>query len=65
MERQSDAEQGIMLDACMGWWAEPAATIPGGIGLELRDAEVDGFCQKRGVDVADLAARVDAVYVAD
>ena len=64
-ERLSEAEQGAILDACMGWWPDPAATIPGGIGLELRDADVDGLGQKWGVDVAQLAARVDAMHVAD
>lgn len=30
-------EQLVIRQACQGWWAQPAATIFGGIGMELED----------------------------
>lgn len=64
-ERFTPAEMDCIRDVCTGWLAEPAATIAGGIGLELLDSIPDGIGEKWGVDVRALAARVDALPFAD
>ncbi|WP_457798081.1 hypothetical protein [Methylocystis sp. S23] len=55
------AELDAIRDACLSWAAEPAATIIGGIALEIRDADVDGLGRKWGVDAAALADKIDAL----
>lgn len=37
-ERFDESEMLTIRRACHGWWAEPAATIFGGIALELEDS---------------------------
>lgn len=60
-ETLCEAERSAVRDACMTWTPEPAATIPGGIGLEIRDAEADGLGAKWGVDALALADKIDAM----
>jgi len=60
-EALSEAERGAVRDACLSWLAEPAATIIGGIALEIRDAEADGLGAKWGIDATALAAKIDAL----
>jgi hypothetical protein len=60
-ETLSEAERGAVRDACLSWIAEPAATIIGGVGLEIRDAEADGIGAKWGVDALALASKIDAM----
>lgn len=60
-ERFERAELDAICDACMSWEAEPAATIIGGIALEIVDADIDGLGAKWGVDAKALAAKIDAL----
>lgn len=53
VEKQfTDDELTHILRACWSWWAEPAATVFGGVAMELED---------EGVAPADLIAKVAAL----
>ena len=61
----SVAEMNAMRDVANGWWAEPAATIDGGLALNLEDSIQDGIGEKWGVDAPALVARLRALSYAD
>lgn len=54
----SEAEIGIMRDACMSWLPDPASTIFGGIALEIEDSIPDGLDRKWNVDTKDLTTKL-------
>lgn len=54
----SEAEIGIMRDACMSWLPDPATTIFGGIAMEVEDSIPDGLEKKWNVDVKALLAKL-------
>lgn len=56
------AELDAVRDACSGWLAEPAATIAGGVALEVQDALDDGLAER--VDGAALVAKLSALTYA-
>jgi hypothetical protein len=52
-------------DATRSWLPEPAATIFGGVALELEDAADDGLGEKWGIDLPALLAKVRALGLAE
>ena len=61
----SASEMNAMRDVANGWWAEPAATIDGGLALNLEDSIQDGIGEKWGIDAPALVARLRALPFAD
>lgn len=66
VEKQfSESEMNAMRDVANGWWAEPAATIDGGLALNLEDSMPDGIGEKWGIDAPALVAKLRALPYAD
>lgn len=66
VEKQfSEAEMNALRDVANGWWAEPAATIDGGLALNLEDSIQDGIGEKWGIDAPALVDRLRALPYAD
>lgn len=61
----SEAELNALRDVANGWWAEPAATIAGGLALELSDSLQDGIAEKWEIDAQALLAKLRALPYAD
>lgn len=61
----TEAELNALRDVCNGWAAEPAATIAGGVALELEDAIPDGVAAKWGIDAGALLAKLRSIAYAD
>lgn len=61
----SEAELNALRDVANGWLAEPAATIAGGLALELSDSLPDGIAEKWGVDALALIAKLGELSYAD
>lgn len=59
-KRFTVCELDLIREACMGWAAEPAATIRGGPALEVSDA-LRELADKYAVDAASLLARLQAL----
>jgi hypothetical protein len=57
----SDAERSAILDACMSWLPEPAATIFGGVEFEVSDALRDGLAEKWSIDGDALVSKLRAM----
>ena len=56
----------MVLDACNGWWADPAAVINGGLYLQVADAiQLDGLADKHGVDGGRLLDRLNISYAGE
>jgi len=64
-QRFTEPELDLMTEACMSWLAEPAATVFGGVALELEDSRADGLAGKWGVDLDALLAKVGTLGPAD
>lgn len=66
VEKQfSDAELNALRDVANGWLAEPAATIAGGLAMELEDSLQDGIATKWEIDADALLAKLRALPYAD
>lgn len=66
VEKQfSEAELNALRDVANGWWAEPAATIAGGLALELEDSLPDGIAAKWEIDGEALLVKLRALSYAD
>lgn len=61
----SEAELMALRDVANGWLAEPAATIAGGLALELSDSLPDGIAEKWGIDAPALIAKLNNMPYAD
>lgn len=61
----SEAELNALRDVCNGWIAEPAATISGGLAMELEDSLPDGVAGKWEIDAPALLAKLRAMPYAD
>ena len=57
----SEAELNALRDVCNGWIAEPAATIAGGLAMELGDSLQDGITEKWEIDAPALLAKLNAL----
>jgi hypothetical protein len=60
-KRFSKAEMNLMRDACLSWLPEPAATVFGGVALEVEDSLPDGLDKKWGVDAHALIAKLNGL----
>lgn len=66
VEKQfSEAELNALRDVANGWIAEPAATIAGGLAMELEDSMPDGIAEKWEIDADALIAKLRALPYAD
>ncbi len=66
VEKQfSEAEMNALRDVANGWIAEPAATIEGGLAMELEDSLPDGIAEKWEIDADALLAKLRALPYAD
>lgn len=62
IEKQfSEAELNLMRDACISWLPEPAATVFGGVALEVEDSLPDGLDKKWNVAAKTLLAKLAAL----
>lgn len=61
----SEAELNALRDVYNGCIAEPAATISGGLAMELEDSLPEGVAEKWGIDVPALLAKLRALPYAD
>lgn len=61
----SAAELNALRDVANGWLAEPAATIAGGLAMELSDSLPDGIAEKWEIDAPALLAKLRALPYAD
>lgn len=61
----SEAELMALRDVARGWIAEPAATIAGGLALELSDALPDGIAEKWAINAPALIEKLRALPYAD
>lgn len=57
----TDAEISLMREACQGWVPEPAATVFGGVALEVEDGLSDGLAEKWGVDPVALLKKLKSL----
>lgn len=64
-KRFSEAELNALRDVANGWIAEPAATIAGGLAIELEDSLQDGIAAKWEIDADALLAKLRALPYAD
>jgi hypothetical protein len=60
-QKFEEAELSAIRDACLSWRAEPAATIFGGVLLEVEDALADGLGEKWGVDSDQILTKLRAL----
>lgn len=61
----SEAELNALRDVANGWIADPAATIAGGLALELSDSLPDGIANKWDINAPSLIAKLNALPYAD
>jgi hypothetical protein len=64
-DRFTEAEKNALRDVANGWLAEPAATIAGGLALELSDSLPDGVVEKWEIDAQALIAKLETLSYAD
>lgn len=64
-KRFSEEELNALRDVANGWIAEPAATIAGGLAIELEDSLPDGIAAKWEIDADALLAKLRALPYAD
>jgi hypothetical protein len=53
------AEMNLMKDACRSWLPEPAATVFGGVALEVEDSLPYGLDKKWKVNAKELLAKLE------
>lgn len=61
----SEAELNALRDVANGWMAEPAATIAGGLAMELADSLPNGIAEKWEIDAPALLTKLRALPYAD
>ena len=57
----TEAERNLIRDACLSWLPEPAATIFGGVALEVEDSLPDRLDAKWQVDAQTLLTKLAAL----